>query len=59
MLVPKSRKYQKIATRGGLCLWSFKIRKLSGYIFYLNFMTEGEKVERCIVLQDTNDKYFP
>ena len=58
MLVPKYRIYQKIATPDGLCLWCFKIRKLSGFIFHLHLMTEGENVERSVVLWDTNDKYF-
>jgi hypothetical protein len=48
MFVPKYRNYQKIATRSGLCLWCFKMRKLSGCIFHLNLMTEGGNVERSM-----------
>jgi hypothetical protein len=50
MFISKYRNYQKTATRGGLCLWCFKMRKLSGYIFHLNLMIEGENFERSIVL---------
>jgi len=47
MFVLKYRNYQKIATRGGLFLWCFKMRKLSVF-FHLNLMTEGENVESSI-----------
>jgi len=46
LLVPKYRNYQKIATRSGLCLWCFKMRKPS----HRNVVSEGENVERSVVL---------
>jgi hypothetical protein len=58
MLVPKTKNYQELATRGGLCLWCSKIRKLSHLFYDLNLMTEGENVQILLVYKNTYDKYF-
>jgi len=50
MLVPKCRIYQKNNHTWQLLFVMFKMRKLSGYSFHLNLMTEGENDELSIVL---------